>query len=76
MNTLTVELKLTEEELIEAVRRLPPQRRAELIEKLRVLQESKWRSTPAKRLYEMTGLVSLGGDAVVDADMVYDDGSY
>ncbi len=73
MNTLTLELELTEQELFEAFRRLPPQRRMELIEKLQTLRVPTLRTVPASRLYGLTGLVSLGGDAVADIEAIYDD---
>lgn len=77
MNTLTLELELTDQELLEAFRRLPPQRRAELIDKLQVLRGPTLHTVPASRLDALTGLVSLGGDAVADTEAIYDDnGSY
>lgn len=75
MNTLTLELELTEQELLEAFRRLPPQRRMELIEKLETLRVPTLRTVPASRLYALTGLVSLGGDAMADTEAIYDDNS-
>lgn len=57
-----IPVEVSEDELIEAFRRLPPVRREELLDKLQALREPVLRMGPAKRLYELTGLVSLGGD--------------
>ena len=73
MNTLTLELELTDQELFEAFRRLPPKRRMELIEKLQTLRVPALRTVPASRLGALTGLVSLGGDGVADTEAIYDD---
>jgi len=67
-----IPLEVPETKLVEAFRRLPPQRRAELLDKLRALREPELRTVPASRLYALTGLVSLGGDALVDTEAIYD----
>lgn len=72
---IPVELELPEAKLIEAFRRLPPQRRAELLDRLRALREPELRTVPASRLYALTGLVSLGGDALADTEAIYDGNS-
>ncbi len=69
---IPVELELSEAVLLEAFRRLPPGRRAELLDKLRALREPLLRKVPAKRLNDLTGLVSLGGDALADTEALYD----
>jgi len=68
-----IPVELSEVELIEAVRRLSPRRRADLLDKLEALREPVVRAVPAKRLYDLTGLVSLGGDALADTEALYDD---
>ena len=70
-----IPVELSEVELIEAVRRLSPRRRADLLDKLEALREPVVRAVPAKRLYDLTGLVSLGGDALADTEALYDDNS-
>lgn len=72
-NSGAIPVELSEVELIEAVRRLSPGRRAELLDKLEALRQPVVRAVPASRLYDLTDLVSLGGDAVVDAEALYDD---
>ena len=67
-----VPVEVPETKLVEAFRRLPPQRRAELLDKLRALREPELRTVPASRLYALTGLVSLGGDALADTEAIYD----
>ena len=69
---IPLELELPEAKLIEAFRRLPPQRRVELLDRLRALGEPELRTVPASRLYALTGLVSLGGDALADTEAIYD----
>ncbi|NBD35597.1 MAG: hypothetical protein GVY30_06320 [Chloroflexi bacterium] len=70
---IPVELELSEANLIEAFRRLPSGRRAELLDKLQALREPLLRTVPANQLYGLTGLVSLGGDALADTEALYDD---
>jgi hypothetical protein len=72
---IPLELELPEAKFIEAFRRLPPQRRTELLDRLRALREPAVRTVPASRLYALTGLVSLGGDALADTEAIYDDNS-
>jgi len=72
---ISLELELPEAKLIEAFRRLPPQRRTELLDRLRALREPELRTVPARRLYALTGLVSLGGDALADTEAIYDGNS-
>lgn len=72
---ISLELEVSEAKLIEAFRRLPPQRRAELLDRLRALGEPELRTVPASRLYALTGLVSLGGDALADTEAIYDGNS-
>ena len=77
MNTLFTELESTERELIDAFRRLPPERRTELIDKLQSMQEPVLNTLSAGKLQALTGLVALGGDAMADTEAIYDDnGSY
>lgn len=70
-----IPVEVSEEELIEAFRRLPVARRAELLDKLQALRQPVLRMVPADRLYELTGLVSLGGDALADTEALYNGNS-
>lgn len=70
-----VEMELSEMKLIEAFRRLPPGRRADLLDKLQALREPILRTLPASTLYDLTGLVSLGGDALADTEALYNGSS-
>jgi hypothetical protein len=67
-----IPVQLSEAELVEAVRRLSPDRREDLLDKLQELREPVIRSVPASRLDSLTGLVSLGGDALADTEALYD----
>ena len=71
-SVISLELELPEAKLIEAFRHLPPRRRAELLDRLQALREPGLRKVPAGRLYALTGLVSLGGDALIDTEAIYD----
>ena len=71
-SVIALEVELPEAKLIEAFRRLPSRRRAELLDKLQALREPELRTVPANRLYALTGLVSLGGDALTDTEAIYD----
>ncbi len=72
---LSLELEVPEPKLIEAFRRLPPQQRVRLLEVLRALCEPELRTVPASRLHSLTGIVSLGGDALADTEAIYDEHS-
>lgn len=74
-DVISLELELSEAQLIEAFRRLPSRRRAELLDKLQALREPALRTVPAGKLHALTGLVSLGGDALADTEAIFDDNS-
>jgi len=69
---LSLELEVPEAKLVEAFRRLSPQQRVKLLEVLQSLCEPRLRTVPANRLYALTGIVSLGGDALADTEAIYD----
>ena len=69
---IPIELDLSEAKLLEAFRRLSAKRRADLLDKLQTLREPVLRTVSANTLYHLTAVVSLGGDAVVDAEALYD----
>jgi hypothetical protein len=66
---------LPETKLVEAFRQLSPRRRVELLSRLQALREPELRTVPASRLYALTGLVSLGGNALADTESLYDGNS-
>jgi hypothetical protein len=75
-----LEVALPEAKLIEAFRRLPPARQVDLLDKLHQLQTPsgpRLRTVPASRLHALTGIVSLGGNAIADTEALYNgDGSH
>lgn len=71
--TISLEVELPEAKLIGAFRRLPAKQRVALLQKLQALAERELQTVPANTLYALTGLVSLGGDALADTEAVYDD---
>jgi hypothetical protein len=70
---LSVEVELSEAKLLEAFRRLRPPQRVNLLAQLQQWDKPELRTVPASRLDALTGLVSLGGDALLDSERVYDD---
>ncbi len=69
---ILVELELSEAKLVEAFRRLSSGRQSDLLDKLQELCEPILRTAPVSRLYGLTGIVSLGGDALADTEGLYD----
>lgn len=72
---ICVELELSEAKFIQVFQRLSPGRRGELLDKLQALREPILRTVPAQRLYALTGLISLGGNALADTEALYDGNS-
>ncbi len=70
---ISVEVELSEAKLLEAFRRLRTPQRVNLLAQLRQLEKPELRTVPASRLDALTGLISLGGDALLDSERVYDD---
>jgi hypothetical protein len=68
-----ITLQLPEDVLVEALRRLPEERRRALSRQLMEAEALKPRWVPVANLGRLIGLVSLGGDAVQDAEALYDD---
>jgi len=68
---LSLELELPETKLLEAFGRLSAQRRTELLAKLQALAEPELRTVPASKSRALVGLVSLGGDAMMDTEALY-----
>ena len=73
MAELTIDLEISDTNLIQAFRRLPPSKREELLRRLGALSTLQVRALAARSLHELTGLVAVGGDALVDTEAIYDD---
>lgn len=72
---ISLELELPETKLVGAFRQLSPRRRIELLSGLQALREPELRTVPVSSLYALTGLVSLGGNALADTESLYDGNS-
>jgi ribosomal protein S12 methylthiotransferase accessory factor YcaO len=70
---LSVEIELSETKLLEAFRRLRQPQRISLLNQLKGLDKLELPTVPAYRLDALTSLVSLGGDALLDSERIYND---
>ncbi len=76
-------------ELLHILAALPARKQAEVLDFARILQQQMTqepteahgespdivlRTAPARSMYELTGLVTLGGDALADSEAVYNAG--
>ena len=68
-----ITIQLPEEVLIEALQRLSPERRRQLLQQVENEQESGPVPLPADVLKEITGIVNIGGDALEDSERLYDE---
>ncbi|MBU2578340.1 hypothetical protein KKA69_05970 [Patescibacteria group bacterium] len=68
-----ITLELPEELLVEALRRLSSKKRRELINKVEGGTQIQAQGMPAMELDKLTGLISVGGDALEDSERLYDD---
>ena len=70
--TTAIVVELPEDVLVEALRRLSPARRRQLL--LRIASEPvpAIATVPATELDKWTGLISVGGDALEDSEHLYD----
>ncbi|MCZ7574877.1 MAG: hypothetical protein M5U01_40515 [Ardenticatenaceae bacterium] len=73
--SVTVILELPEDVLVDALRRLSPERRRQLFLKLERGNGSPVRGVPASELDQWTGLITVGGDALAESEQLYDDSS-
>lgn len=73
MLTDTVTLELPEIVLLQALRQLPPLRRQWLLRQLEQEQSPTMSGVPAAELDKITGLISVGGDALEDSKRLYDE---
>jgi hypothetical protein len=70
--TGTVTLELPENVLIQALKRLSPARRQQLLGQLEDDTSPAVRVIPATELDKWTGLIAVGGDALEDSERLYD----
>lgn len=69
----TITLELPENVLVAALRKLSPTRRQYLLAELKPVSTFVLRTVPASDLDKLTGLISVGGDALEDSERIYDD---
>jgi len=69
--TATITLELPDNLLIQALKRLSPARRQQLLYQLEPEASPVVRVVPAAELDKWTGLISVGGDALEDSRRVY-----
>ena len=69
--TATVTLELPENVLVQALKRLSPARRQQLLQQLVDEALPAVRVVPAADLDKWTGLIAVGGDALEDSRRVY-----
>lgn len=68
----TISMQIPEELLIDALMQLPYKKRLEIWRKVHEVTKIELRCLKAEKLDKITGLVSLGGDAVRDSEKVFD----
>jgi len=66
-----VSIKIPEDELVEALRALPPERRKAILRKIHLLEKIELRWVKASELDTITALIAVGGDAVKDVERLY-----
>ncbi len=71
--TATITLELPDNVLIQALKRLSPARRRQLLYQLEAEASPVVRVVPAAELDKWTGLISVGGDALEDSRRLYDE---
>jgi hypothetical protein len=69
----TITVQISEEELLNALRRLPPARRQLLLRQLADERRPIVVTLPAAALDRLTGLMAVGGDALEESEQLYDD---
>lgn len=69
----TIAVELPEDVLIEALKRLPKAKRDQILQRLEEESETPVRARPASEMLKWTGVISIGGDALLDAEKLYDD---
>ena len=69
----TVTVELPENVLVQALKRLSPARRQQLLQQLMDEALPVVRVVPATDLDQWTGLIAVGGDALEDSRRLYDE---
>jgi len=64
-------IEIPEETLIEALLRIPKERRKKIIHRIQGHEESEFKWLIAKELVRISSLVYVGGDAVKDTERIY-----
>jgi putative heme degradation protein len=68
----TVTLQISEDQLLDALRRLTPERRRELLARLGERQMVQVVTVPIEQIEPLIGILSIGGDALEDSERLYD----
>jgi hypothetical protein len=74
-----ITIQIPEEALIEALQQLPPERRRQILQQVSGEPVSKPVSKiiavplPANVLQEITGIIAIGGDALIESEQIYDE---
>ncbi len=69
----SITIELPEEVLIEALQKLSPERRRQLLEQVNEEPKLKVVTIPARDLQELTGIIAVGGDALIESEHIYDE---
>jgi hypothetical protein len=69
----TITIQLPEEVLIEALQQLSPERRQEILRQVDEKQRPQVATLPIEALYKLTGIVEIGGDALIESEHIYDE---
>jgi hypothetical protein len=69
--TTAIVVELPEDVLVEALRRLTPARRRQLLLRVESEPAPALTTVPATELDKWTGLISVGGDALEDSECLY-----
>lgn len=76
---MMISLELPEEALVAAIRKLSPAKRKRVLKALQNDIDTPFIRLirlPAKSLRRLDGLISVGGDALIDSERFYDDVSH
>jgi hypothetical protein len=69
----SITIQLPEEVLIEALQQLSPERRRQILQQVSEESELKLVTFPAEALLQLTGIISVGGDALEESEHIYDE---
>ncbi|MCC6455859.1 MAG: hypothetical protein IT328_12985 [Caldilineaceae bacterium] len=68
-----ITVQIPEEALIEALQQLSPERRRQILQQVDKKQRPQVVTIPADALLELKGIISVGGDALVESEHIYDE---